>query len=82
MLDVMNNSYEYDIDLFVFGNGELCPKIPEGVKVIYGKRYLSLISTKEQIYMFPILLMRIKNSLDSYRSDSEWFRQKILPQNL
>lgn len=45
MLNAMNNTHEYDIDLFVFGRGELCSQIPDGVKVIYGKRYLSLIST-------------------------------------
>lgn len=30
MLNAMNNTHEYDIDLFVFGRGELCPQIPEG----------------------------------------------------
>ena len=36
---------EYDIDLFVFGRGELLHFVPENIKTTYGNKLLSLAAT-------------------------------------
>lgn len=47
LLKVLDEKHrdEYDIDLFVFGKGELLPFVPKGVNVLYGNALLKLAST-------------------------------------
>ena len=72
LLNVLSEKYkdEYEIDVFVFGDGELLSHIPENVNVIYGKRALRLAATpfynviKEggicDIVLRVILMLRVR----------------------
>lgn len=70
---------EYEIDLFTFGRGDFLPFVPEGVRVIYGKKLLCLASTPLSVVLksknlvdiflrlFLILYVRLTSSEAFYR---------------
>lgn len=82
MLDVLSSDKNFEIDLFVFGEGPLLKEIPKNVRIIKGKRLLRLAATpfsivkKNSSYfdvLLRIILMLIARILGSEKFYSNLF---------